>query len=79
MARAKSQVLSKDEIKAVKAEAKEAIKASKLALKEANAERKTLDKEYNTAVKASDKTIAGLEKEVAKAEATLTALEPAVD
>ena len=78
MARAKSQILSKEDLKTAKAEAKAALKEAQAAAKAAAAARKTLGNDYNAAVKVSDKKMLAAEKAVAKAQADLDALTPQV-
>ncbi len=76
MARAKSQILSKEDLKTAKAEAKAALKEAQAAAKAAVGSRKTLEKDYNAAVKLADKEVLVTEKAVAKAQADLDALTP---
>ena len=68
MARAKSQILSKEDLKTAKAEAKAALKEAQAAAKVVIGARKTLDKGYNAAVKLADKEVVAAEKAVAGAE-----------
>ena len=76
MARAKSQILSKEDLKTAKAEAKAALKEAHRSARAAAGARKSLDKDYNAAVKLADKEVVVAEKAVAKAQADLDALTP---
>ena len=75
MARAKSQILSKEDLKTAKAEAKAALKEAQATAKAAAGARKTLDKS-TTPPSGFGQEVVVAEKAVAKAQADLDALTP---